>query len=62
MRSAYHALGEVHLLILIFMEICLVISEGIQRPPNQALQANDHAVTSDASGVSGVVVIAELGR
>lgn len=34
--------------------------KGIE--PNQALQANDHAVTADASGVAGVVVIAELER
>jgi hypothetical protein len=29
---------------------------------NQSLQANDHAVTADASGVFSVVVIAELKR
>ncbi len=29
---------------------------------NKALQANDHAVAADASGVAGVVVIAELER
>jgi len=40
----------------------LVISEGIHQPPNQSLQANDHAVAADASGVFSVVVIAELER